>query len=285
MSVIQPSRRGPRPASCRRASGRARESSTVFMNAPSPVLTSKTMPVVPDASFFERMRGHDERDRFDGSGHVAQRVEDPVRRRDGVRLGEEGRADFLQDLPDRRQVEVRAESRDRRELVERAARVAEPAAGHHATRAPAAATSGASTRETLSPTPPVECLSTTGARSERSQRLPGVPHRFGEGRRLGGGEAADDRRHQERGTPGSPGSLPRRRPRSGARSPRAGAPGRRAWPAGSRRPFSWRGRCRGERGFDLPAPAHGGRVEDRFLVECRGAAVLRAAACRPPRRR
>ncbi len=34
---------------------RARESSSVFMKAPPPVLTSKTMPVVPEASFFERI--------------------------------------------------------------------------------------------------------------------------------------------------------------------------------------------------------------------------------------
>ena len=40
------------------------------------------------------------------------------------------------------------------------------------TRAPAAATSGARTSVTLSPTPPVECLSTTGARSDRSHVSP-----------------------------------------------------------------------------------------------------------------
>jgi len=41
------------------------------------------------------------------------------------------------------------------------------------TAAPHAATSGASTSETLSPTPPVECLSTVGARSApRSSRSP-----------------------------------------------------------------------------------------------------------------
>ena len=56
MSVIQPvaSRPAARDVSTR-ARPSSRDSSTVFRNAPSPVLTSKTMPVVPDASFLDRM--------------------------------------------------------------------------------------------------------------------------------------------------------------------------------------------------------------------------------------
>ena len=56
MSVIQPV--ACRPAArdvSTSARPSARESSTDFMKAPSPVLTSNTIPVVPDASFLERM--------------------------------------------------------------------------------------------------------------------------------------------------------------------------------------------------------------------------------------
>jgi hypothetical protein len=56
----------------------------------------------------------------------------------------------------------RVEAGDALELVERAAGVAESAPDIIGTATPQAATSGASTIETLSPTPPVECLSTRG---------------------------------------------------------------------------------------------------------------------------
>ena len=54
------------------------------------------------------------------------------------------------------------------------------------TAAPHAATSGARTSETLSPTPPVECLSTVGrADAGQVQPLAGVDHGRGPGAQLG----------------------------------------------------------------------------------------------------
>ena len=53
------------------------------------------------------------------------------------------------------------EARDGFELVERPARVPQPASAHSRTGPAHAATIGPMTIDALSPTPPVECLSTT----------------------------------------------------------------------------------------------------------------------------
>jgi hypothetical protein len=89
--------------------------------------------------------------------------------------------------------EVDAEARDRLELVERAARCAEPRPLIFPTGTPQAATIGPTAIVVLSPTPPVECLSTT-FRPERGaevERAAAADHRVGERERLGGGHAAE----------------------------------------------------------------------------------------------
>ena len=66
---------------------------------------------------------------------------------------------------------------------------------------PQAATTGPTAIDVLSPTPPVECLSTT-LRPERAcevDRLAALDHRVGERERLGAGEPAEVDRHAERG--------------------------------------------------------------------------------------
>ena len=56
MSVIQPDESRPAArAVSTSARPSARDSAIVFRKAPSPVLTSKTIPVVPEASFLERI--------------------------------------------------------------------------------------------------------------------------------------------------------------------------------------------------------------------------------------
>ena len=78
----------------------------------------------------EDRRG-DERDRLHRPGHVAQSVEAPVGRGDGVGLPDERAADRVEEPVELRLRKRRPEARDRLELVERAARVAEAAARHH----------------------------------------------------------------------------------------------------------------------------------------------------------
>ena len=56
-------------------SARRRESSSVFMNAPAPVLTSSTRPPMPSAIFLLMIEADMSGNAFDGAGHVAQRVE------------------------------------------------------------------------------------------------------------------------------------------------------------------------------------------------------------------
>ena len=97
--------------------------------------------------------------------------------------------------------QVGAEAGDRLELVEGAAGVAEAAAGELRHRDAAGRDQRArGAGEILSPTPPVECLSTVGrATDDRSRRSPERDHRVGPGRELAGGQAAEEDRHQQRG--------------------------------------------------------------------------------------
>ena len=67
------------------------------------------------------------------------------------------------------------EAGDGGELVQRATGVPEAASGDHRNRQPQAATSGARRFDTLSPTPPVECLSTLRGPGFRRRSL--VPER------------------------------------------------------------------------------------------------------------
>ena len=70
-----------------------RESSSVFMNAPLPVLTSRTSPPMPSAIFLLMIDARDQRDALDRAGHVAQRVQRAVRGRDLGGLADQRAAD------------------------------------------------------------------------------------------------------------------------------------------------------------------------------------------------
>ena len=121
------SARRPRSTIC---SARMRASSSVFMKAPSPTFTSRTIASAPAGELLRHDRGGDERDDVDGRGHVPERVELLVGRDEVGGLPDDREADLahLRDELVGRQLD--AEAGDRLELVERAARVPEPAAGH-----------------------------------------------------------------------------------------------------------------------------------------------------------
>ena len=144
------------------------------MKAPRPTLRSSTSAEVPLATFLAMMLAAMSPSLLDGAGHVAQRVEEPVGRHDALALAHDGDADALE-LPHELALrQLHAKAGDRLELVEGAAGVTQPAPGHlaeHARRRrrPAAP----ATSVTLSPTPPLECLSSTGRRTaRRSSVLP-----------------------------------------------------------------------------------------------------------------
>ena len=69
-------------------------------------------------------RRRDERDAFDRRGHVPERVEFFVGRRDFLALADDRAADVRQDLLEAGERKAHIEARDRLELVERAAAVA-----------------------------------------------------------------------------------------------------------------------------------------------------------------
>ncbi len=95
--------------------------------------------------------------------------------------------------------EVGANARNGFELVERAAGVARARARTMVgTTTPAAAASGATMKLVLSPTPPVECLSTlTPSIAERSTRLAGPHHAFGQPADLAVGHAREEDGHKK----------------------------------------------------------------------------------------
>ena len=88
-------------------------------------------PVEPLGHLLRQDRAHDQRDELDRGRDVARGVEPPVGRRQIVGLADHGAADLAHDLAESRDVGLRLVARDRRELVERAAGMAEPAAGDH----------------------------------------------------------------------------------------------------------------------------------------------------------
>ncbi len=119
-------------------------------------------------------RRADERDALDGAGHVAQRVQLLVGRRDLRGLADHRAADASERRLHLLERQVDAKAGDRLELVERAAGMAR-ARGPDiiGTGTPHAAASGARMSDVLSPTPPVLCLSTlTPGTSDRSTRMP-----------------------------------------------------------------------------------------------------------------
>ena len=132
MSVISASQASPFPrATCTIA----RASSTLFsrlgMNAPEPALTSITSASSPAASFFDRIEATISGIDSTVAGRVAQRVEAAVGRRQLRRLADDRAAGLADHAAQPLEVRRGVVAGDRVELVERAAGVAEPAAGDH----------------------------------------------------------------------------------------------------------------------------------------------------------
>ena len=172
-------------------------SSRVFMKAPLPTLTSSTSAPGALGDLLAHDRGGDERDRLDGAGDVAQRVEllvgggqpEPAAQMTAP-TSSSWRiiASLVRTLP----------AGDRLELVEGAAGVAEAAAGELRHRDAEDGDEGASGRVILSPTPPVECLSAVGRESDGEVHpLAAGDHRRGPGRDLAAGHPVEQHRHRE----------------------------------------------------------------------------------------
>ena len=144
------------------ASASRRASSCVRMNAPSPTFTSRTSALAPHGDLLRHDAGGDQRDLVDRRRHVAQRIELPVGRHEVGGLAARPRCRSR--APARRAPRSRARrgspestracrachlcGRGRGRSSSRTAR--------HRRRRPARRAIVA-----LSPTPPVECLSTT----------------------------------------------------------------------------------------------------------------------------
>ena len=133
------------------------------MNAPLPVLTSITSASRPGRELLRQDRGGDQRNRFDRRGDVADGVEAAVGRREVGGLADDGAAGLAHDLAEAARCRAWCGSRGCAPAC-RACRRCGRGRGRRSSarsrRRPRAI--GASIRLTLSPTPPVECLSTTG---------------------------------------------------------------------------------------------------------------------------
>ena len=174
--------RAPPAPSASMSLGELCASGSVCMKAPSPTLTSSTIASAPAASFFDMIDRRDERDVVDRRRHVAQRVEHLVGGREVGRLPDDGAARLAR--PARRTRRRRASTR-KPGIASSLSSVPpvwpRPRPLIFANGTPHAATSGASASVTLSPTPPVECLSTTrrpsAPRGRSSRRF---DHRVGQ---------------------------------------------------------------------------------------------------------
>ena len=198
---------------------RSRASSSVFMNAPSPTLTSSTIASAPPASFFDMMLDGDQRDDVDGRGDVAERVELLVGRDEVGGLADDREPDLahLRDELLGRQLD--AEAGDRLELVERAAGVAEPAAAHLPERDAAGGDDRADRDRRLVADAAGRVLvdDLAAERGAEVDRLAARDHRVGQRVRLRAGEAAEVDGHAATRPSGS--RAPRRaRSRGRARS-------------------------------------------------------------------
>ena len=178
-----------------------RPASSSGRNAPLPVFTSSTSPLSPSASFLLMMLAAISG--IDSTVAVASRSAYSllVGRRDLRRLPDQGAAEPLDLRARLGRAKDRCGSRGSIRAC-RACRRCGPGLGRtsSARRRRSDATSGASTSETLSPTPPVECLSTTGDRvARRSEPVARGDHGVGQRRRLVRDRDREEARHQERG--------------------------------------------------------------------------------------
>ena len=142
----------------------------------------------------------DQRDRRDGPGDVAQRVELLVGRREPVA----GRADRPRRPTRAGRASRRCDSAARQPGIDSSLSSVPPVWPRPrpvscGTATPQAATSGASGRVILSPTPPVECLSAVGRESAGEvQPLAGRDHRGGPAGDLARGHPVEQDRHRQR---------------------------------------------------------------------------------------
>ena len=153
----------PRLLPATRLSASAWRRTASSMKAPEPNFTSMASPCSPAASFFDRIEAVIRSMRLDCRGHVADRVEALVSRGEISRLPDDGASDLSGYTPERFRYRAGRHSRE----SSRVCRACRPYGRDRVRRSsaripPQAATAGASTRLTVSPTPPVECLSSTG---------------------------------------------------------------------------------------------------------------------------
>ena len=155
--------------------------------------------IEPCGELLGQDRRGDQRDRLDRAGDVAERVR---RRSAGASsavwptIAQPASAHHA-----RAAARARASSRSRGwrracRACRRCGRGRGPRSS--ARRPPQAASSGASTSETLSPTPPVECLSSTGPGRSQSSTVPESRIASVSGDALGAAHAAEEDRHRER---------------------------------------------------------------------------------------
>jgi hypothetical protein len=144
-------------------------------------------------------RAGDQRQALDRAGHVAQRVELAVGRRDLGRLPDHAEPALLDHAPELGERQVHAKTGDRLQLVERAAGVAEPAPGDHRhvdaargreRREDQAGLVAHASRRVLVGLGPVEVVP--------AQHLAGAHHRLGQRLDLGVAHALEEDRHRER---------------------------------------------------------------------------------------
>ncbi len=170
MSVISAVVAQPAPfAVSTSARASASASAAVFRNAPLPDFTSSTSPSSPAASFFDRIEAviRSTLSTAAASSRIAY-----SRRSAGARSALAATMAQPVCATQRRNVGSSGsvqKAGDRFQLVQRAARMAQAPAGYHRHIRPAGRQHRRKDQDTVSPIPPVECLSTTGP--GRSQRI------------------------------------------------------------------------------------------------------------------
>ena len=170
------------------------------MNAPSPTFTSRTIASAPGGDLLGHDARGDQGHVVHGRRHVAERVEPLVGGHEVAGLADDRHAD-LAHLPDELVLaELDPKPGDRLELVERAARVAEPAAAHLGEGHAAGRDDGADHERRLVAHAAGRVLVDDAAAEPREvDRVAASHHRIRERVRLGRGEAAEEDRHAERG--------------------------------------------------------------------------------------
>ena len=155
--------------------------------------------VEPLGQLLGEDRGDDQRDRLDGAGGVAQRVQPPVGGRELGGLADDRAARVSDDRAEALELGARVVAGDRVELVERAAGVAEPAARDHRDERAAGGEQRREDQRDLVADAAGRVLVEHRAVEVPRQDRAGVAHRLRERHALGRLEVAEEDRHRERG--------------------------------------------------------------------------------------